>query len=211
LRDWDSGACLVMPTHSYCYPTRRGDLTVFSVEGTPSAVGAVTEHFRKCDGVVRSWHPSHSVAALGSLAEDLCAGHERCNTPCGKGTPYARLLAQDCAVLMFGVTFENYTLFHTAEDEACVEYLYRDRSFYYVVDAGDHMRQSRTELLRSKKQNMDVERRFRCMNNWFENRGLLKRVRLGLGELSFVPYAAEANAGLVKELKGDPYFLTAKH
>ncbi|HEX2458891.1 MAG TPA: AAC(3) family N-acetyltransferase, partial [Vicinamibacterales bacterium] len=58
------GGTLAMPAFSMkgtMEGTLRAD-TVFDVKETPSTVGAVTEAFRKRSGVVRSLHPTHSVA-----------------------------------------------------------------------------------------------------------------------------------------------------
>jgi aminoglycoside N3'-acetyltransferase len=35
-------------------------------------IGGLTELFLKLPGVVRSWHPTHSVAALGKEAHEFC-------------------------------------------------------------------------------------------------------------------------------------------
>ena len=42
--------------------------------------------------MLRSIHATHSLAALGSYAKELCSDHYRQDTPCGAATPYARLL-----------------------------------------------------------------------------------------------------------------------
>src|SRR5262249_53188787 len=124
LRDWIGGANLVMPTHSYCYPRAHGTLPLFSTATTPSVVGAISEYFRAVRGVLRSCHPSHSVACMGPLTETLCSAHDASETPCGTGTPYARLIDADCAVLLFGAKFDAYTFFHSAEHDAGVPYQY---------------------------------------------------------------------------------------
>src|SRR5262249_32343447 len=142
------------------------DLPIFSVEGTPSVIGAISEKFRRYPGVVRSRHASHSLTCMGPMAKAICEGHERCATPCGSGTPYAKLLAMDGVVLLFGVKLDSYTLFHTAEDEAAVPYQYYVEPFRYVLcDQSGSIRGFRT-----RRQNMNVLRRFRSMENWFENR-----------------------------------------
>src|SRR5215831_12542887 len=72
---------LAMPAHSW-ERAGKGDFT-FDVRKTPSCVGAISESFRKIPGVVRSLHPTHSVAALGPRAGFLTEGHENASTPCG--------------------------------------------------------------------------------------------------------------------------------
>ena len=124
LREWSAGANLAMPAHSYCYRGRCGACPIFDVQRSPSVVGAITETFRRQAAVQRSLHPTHSLACKGPGAARLIAGHELCDTPCGAGTPYEKLVAEDASVLMFGVSLNSYTLFHTAEHAAAVPYLY---------------------------------------------------------------------------------------
>src|SRR6476660_317534 len=75
---------------------------VFDARTTPSRMGLLTELFRRQPGTVRSVHPTHSVAAFGPMAEQLIADHHLTKTPCGKGTPYGRLLDTDGHILFMG-------------------------------------------------------------------------------------------------------------
>ena len=96
---------LLMPT----MPFRGGAIEyarsdpVFDARHTVSQMGLITEVFRRSRGVVRSLHPTHSVAAWGRCAELMIAGHEQADTPCGRRSPYARLLEQDGKILLAGV------------------------------------------------------------------------------------------------------------
>src|SRR5262245_61873501 len=58
---------LVLPTHSW--EQMEAGCRLFDVRHTACCVGAIPESFRGCPGVVRSLHPTHSVAALGPRAE----------------------------------------------------------------------------------------------------------------------------------------------
>src|ERR1035437_3318515 len=129
LHNWVGGRNLVMPSHTCCYPEPNGDTPIFDPQVTASVVGQVTDFFWRQPGAVRSLHPTHSMAAIGPDAEGICANHESCDTPCGKGTPYERLIEQDCATLMFGVTMNVYTFFHTAEDAAGLPFLYEEQPY----------------------------------------------------------------------------------
>ena len=44
-------------------------------------MGMLTELFRRMKGVHQSLHPTHGVAALGPLAAEMTAGHDRAATP----------------------------------------------------------------------------------------------------------------------------------
>jgi aminoglycoside 3-N-acetyltransferase len=206
LCEWVGDGTLVLPTHTYCYPGADGNVPVFRVAETPSQVGVITERFRQLPGVVRSNHPSHSLACLGPNAQALAAGHERCNTPCGAGTPYEKLVRSDCAVLMFGARLDAYTLFHTTEDAAGVPYLYYPEPFDLKI-VGPEGAVLRVPTWR---QDARVPRRFIRMDEWLEARGLLSRKRLGMGELLFVPHARSVHEAVVEALRENPFFLVAE-
>jgi aminoglycoside 3-N-acetyltransferase len=89
---------------------------VFDVRRTPSRMGILSELFRRMPGVLRSVHPTHSVAAWGEPARGLIADHHRAATPCGRGTPYHRLIEVGGRVLFLGTGIEPMTLFHAAEE-----------------------------------------------------------------------------------------------
>ena len=203
LREWIDARTLVLPTHTYCYPDTDGNAPVYDACSTPSVVGRITDDFWRQPGTVRSVHPTHSLAASGPDAPAICADHELCDTPCGKGTPYERLVDHDSSALMFGVSMNAYTFFHTAEDAAGLPYLYEDSpySLLYRDKAGG------VNTLKMWRHNMQIARRFAETRDRLEARGLLVSRSLGLGELLYLPHAAEVHAALLGELKRDPFFL----
>ena len=205
LREWCSGSTLVMPTHTYCYPDSQGNVVAFDPSATPSVVGIVTDCFWRERGSLRSRHPTHSLAAQGPLAEALIAGHENCETPCGPGSPYERLVEWSAGVLMFGATLNSYTLFHTAEDAADVSYLYEPRRYELKSVKPSGAIQS----VKTKRHDMSVERRFAKIDGWLEGQGLLHRRLLGRGELLWIPDAAAAHRALVEKLRHDSLFLVS--
>jgi len=111
---------LAMPAHSW-RAVNSGSRT-FSVLDTPSCVGLTCETFRLLDGVKRSLHPTHSIAALGRDADWLSQGHEDAASPCGDGTPYEKLVEKSAQVLFVGTDLSSNTLFHTIETLAALPY-----------------------------------------------------------------------------------------
>lgn len=205
LETWNKGGTIAMPTHSYCYPSATGISPVFDLQSTSSLVGAISDAFWKQRGVQRSLHPTHSLACEGSGAAELVAGHEDCDTPCGRGTPYERLIDQDAAVLMFGATMNSYTFFHTAEDVAEVPYLYEKDKVKLRMRAREG---SEREML-MRKHDMTIARSFSEKARWIEERGLLRRVALGRGELLLLSHSRLVHDALTEQLREDPWFLTA--
>lgn len=206
LRQWSNLRNLVMPTHTYCYPDATGQTPLFDVTSTPSLVGAITDYFWRQNGVIRSLHPTHSLAAEGPGSDALCSGHDRCDTPCGTGTPYHRLVTDDCGVLMFGANMSTYTLFHTAEDAASVPYLYESQPYTLrIKDAAGNERP-----FPMRRQDYRVTRRFDAMADWLESRDLLRRLKLGRAELLWLPHALAVHEVILRELRSDPLFFVAR-
>jgi aminoglycoside 3-N-acetyltransferase len=198
------GDTLCLPTHTYCYPLSRSEPPPkFDPLTTRSVVGEITNFFWQQEGVCRSVHPTHSLAARGPKAAELCRGHELCQTPCGPGTPYERLVESDAAVLMFGVTMNTYTLFHTAEDAAGCPYLYEPQPYDLVALDGE----GHEHAVRMYRQDMSVRRRFAAMDRVLERAGLLRRGSLGHGELLFIPSARRVHEFMLARLAEDPFFL----
>lgn len=90
---------------------------VFDVAKTPSQMGMITEIFRRIPGVVRSVHPTHSVAAWGACAGEMVRDHHAAKTPCGMNSPFARLKPVSGKILLWGVGIEAMTFFHALEEE----------------------------------------------------------------------------------------------
>ena len=204
LRSWITDrAALALPTHTWSYPDATGVAPVFDYRSTPSVVGTITNHFWRQPGVVRSQHPSHSLACTGPNAAELCRDHELRETPCGAGTPYLKIAEGNSSVLMFGATMDSYTLFHTAEDSADVPYLYMSQQFTLRTKGDDDVVRS----LQMWRQDMGVARRFAATADWLSEQGLLIRRKLGLGELLFIPNARALHETMVQTMRRDPLFL----
>ena len=103
--------------------TLTGWFEPFDADKTPSAVGEITEKFRRRENAHRSLHPVHSVAAIGKHAEYITAGHDKCETGCGAGTPYYKLRDMDGKVMLLGVDMDRNTIMHSLEEEINALYL----------------------------------------------------------------------------------------
>ena len=105
---------LLLPTHTW--KNINEDNPVYDPAVTPSCVGILTNLFLKRDGVIRSLHPTHSMAGIGVSAKEYLAGEEYNNTPCTPGGCYDRL--KDCGgkILLIGVGNERNTYIHSVEE-----------------------------------------------------------------------------------------------
>jgi aminoglycoside 3-N-acetyltransferase len=86
-------------------------------------VGKIPQLFMKRKGVLRSAHPSHSVAGTGPLAEKCLSGHGEADAPTGKNSPFAKLLEFKGKILHFGSGLDCTTYLHFLEDEMSLPYL----------------------------------------------------------------------------------------
>lgn len=114
LMEYMQPGLLVLPSHTW--NNVRSSNPVMDVLYTPTCVGVLTEMFRKREGVRRSLHPTHSVAAYGKGAEEFVSGDEKLNTPCGKGGAYYKLWERDAQILQIGVNFSSNTFIHGIEE-----------------------------------------------------------------------------------------------
>ena len=103
--------------------TLTGWFAPFDAATSPSAVGYLSEVFRKRPGVLRSLHPVHSVCAYGKNAAFITEGHEHCKTGCGEGTPYLKIRDLGGKALLLGVDMDRNTVMHSLEEAIDAKYL----------------------------------------------------------------------------------------
>ena len=102
------------PTHTWAQMSE--EYSLFDPEEEPACVGIIPNIFRKREGVVRSLHPTHSIAAYGPRAEEYVKGEENVITPCQPGGCWSRLLDEDAKILMLGCTHIRNTFIHAVEE-----------------------------------------------------------------------------------------------
>lgn len=123
---------LLMP--ALTYETVRSPHLVFDLRATPSCVGIIPETFRLRPGTRRSLHPTHSVCAVGPLADELLAPHARDSTPCGPNSPFHRLPEFGGQILMLGCGLPPNTSMHAIEELVEPPYLLGSSITYTLTD-----------------------------------------------------------------------------
>ncbi len=101
----------------------NGIRPLFDVKTSPSEMGLLTETVRNWPGARRSNHPTHSIAAIGPLAEELTANHRQAWGPVtshgtdavGFDSPWDRMYKLNVWILLIGVSFGNCTMLHHAQ------------------------------------------------------------------------------------------------
>lgn len=114
LMEFFAEGLLLLPTHTWRFINEEN--RVFDVRRSPCCVGILPELFRQRPGVVRSLHPTHSMAAYGKGAAAYIEGELNANTPCTPGGCYDRLRAAHGKVLLLGVTHARNTFIHSVEE-----------------------------------------------------------------------------------------------
>jgi aminoglycoside N3'-acetyltransferase len=195
---------LFLPTHTYCYPPSSDQpAPVFDARTTPSQTGLLAETFRRRPAAIRSIHSTHSLTGEGPLAAEICAGHYNCETPCGEGTPFSRLVHRGAGALMLGVSFRYYTPFHTAEWESGSSFAYEANEMNCLRFIDEN---GKLQTRMSKRHNRIVPR-YHEAGALLERKGFVRRCAVGRSDLLFVPDMSKVHAFLIQRLRQIPDFL----
>ena len=112
--EYFSEGLFMTPTHTWAQMSEEYNL--FDPESEPACVGIIPNIFMKRTGVLRSLHPTHSVAAYGRNAAEYIRGEELCTTPCTPGGCWNRLYEENARILLLGVTHIRNTYIHAVEE-----------------------------------------------------------------------------------------------
>ena len=117
--DFFQDGLFMTPTHTW--DQMSAEYSVFDRETEPACVGIIPNVFRKREGVVRSLHPTHSIAAYGKNAEEFIKGEENATSPCPPGGCWDRLREIDAKILLLGVTHTRNTYIHSVDEVMEIE------------------------------------------------------------------------------------------
>ena len=105
---------IALPAHSWDAIGEKHN--IFDPEKEPSCVGILTEIFRKRKGVIRSLHPTHSIAIMGKDAEAFVKDEHLIDTPCGRTGCWGKLLDMDFKIMFLGCGTKCNTYIHGVEE-----------------------------------------------------------------------------------------------
>lgn len=132
LSDYMKEGLLVLPTHTW--KDINAENPKYYVEDSPSCIGILPELFRKRPEVVRSLHPTHSVAALGKGSVEFTTGDERHDTPCARESAWGKLYDDNATIMLLGVDLRRNTFIHGVEEWADIQgRLSKDKEMLYTV------------------------------------------------------------------------------
>lgn len=180
---------------------------VFDLRRTPSAMGLVSEFFRRRDGVLRSLHPTHPVLVYGPRAAWFVEGHEHSLYPCGPETPFGRLLECGGKAVFFNVPFVFLTFFHYLEHVVSPRLgfpLYTEEPFEVPVIDGSGLRGTVTTHVFSPE--AIKRRRFPVLESWLRGRGTIRRVKVGASYLLAADLREIANTVEEMAARGEYFY-----
>lgn len=105
---------VALPSHSWS--AINAEHNIFDPEKEPSCVGILTEIFRKRKGVLRSLHPTHSIAIMGKDKEYFVRDEHLIDTPCGRKGCWGKLLDMDFKIMFLGCSTKRNTYLHGVEE-----------------------------------------------------------------------------------------------
>jgi aminoglycoside 3-N-acetyltransferase len=143
----------------------------FDVKRTPSQVGLITEVFRRMPDVVRSYHPTHSVAGWGKHAGELLGAHHL-GGAFGEHSPLYKL--RRCGGLVVGLGTglrDSFTILHVPEEvhPRAAEHFFEDRKRTMTIAADGKEIPYKFRALRA-----DVQRNYDRVENCLIREGILR-------------------------------------
>lgn len=180
LMEYFAPGLLMTPTHTWRQMSES--YNVFDPATEPSCVGLLTNLFMKRPGVVRSLHPTHSIAAYGPEAAAYVQGEENMTTPCAPEGVWGRLLEKKGKVLLVGVTHARNTYIHAVEEMLDVPERLTEKPVEFVIVMPDGSRKTVHVHRHYNPVEPHISERFdKLMEGYFET-GAALRGKLGDAE-----------------------------
>lgn len=167
---------LIFPTHTWAQINDK--YNVFNPLTEPSCVGLLSNLFFKRPGVVRSWHPTHSVAALGKDAESYIEGEEQWDTPCPRYGCWGKLYDRTAKILFLGCSLRSNTFLHGVEEWNRIPLRLADKYQYLKIIAPNGQEIDRP-LYRHHNPFCDVSENYCKMEAPLINAGVAKKGLVG--------------------------------
>ncbi len=191
---------IVVPTHTWDVVNKRQP--VWHQTLTPSHVGVLTNRLRMRKEAIRSIHPTHSVAAIGSRAREFCEAHEGDDSPCSPTSPYGRLIENKGKVLLLGVDLTRCTLIHCLEEMAGLGEIWSltpPEPRFCILANGEMI-----SVLARAHQNYKSANYDRVESALIKE-GILNRMNIGRSQMRILDAAALADY-LVPRFRNDPHY-----
>jgi len=179
--DYLKDGLLVFPTHTW--EQMNEHYNYFDYEKEPSCVGVLTNLFMKREGVCRSLHPTHSVAAFGENATEFVSGEEFSHTPCPRNGCWGKLYDMDAKILFIGCTLKSNTLIHGVEEWCKIPNRLTQNTHKYLIKGRDgSVMESR--FYRHDSPHGDVSKNYGKLKTPLVKTGIAKKGTFGNAEVT---------------------------
>lgn len=181
LMEFFKDGLLLAPTHTWNQMSE--EYNVFDNKKEPACVGIIPNVFMKKPGVVRSLHPTHSIAAYGKRAAEYIKGEENAKTPCPPNGCFGRLKDENAKILLVGVTHIRNTYIHSVEEMLNVPDRFTEKPVTFKIVMPDNTLKSADVYRHYNKEaeakGQVISDSFDEMKELFYKRGAAENVRLG--------------------------------
>ena len=177
LLEYFSEGLVMVPTHTWKQMSE--EYSLFDRETEPVCVGIIPELFRKRPGVVRSLHPTHSMAVYGKGAKEYIQGEENCTTPCPPDGCWGRLKDIKAKILLLGVTHTRNTYIHSIEESFEIPERFTEQQVRFQVKLPDGNIKDVDMYRHYNKVDPHISEHYDIMKEGYEKTGAAKSVRLG--------------------------------
>lgn len=172
-----SEGLLMTPAHTWAQMSESHNL--FDPACEPACVGIIPNLFLKREGVVRSLHPTHSIAAWGKSAKAYIQGEENSTTPCAPGGCWDRLRKIEAKILLVGVTHSRNTFIHSVEEVYKVPDRFTKEPTYFQVKLADGTLKEVAMYRHYNPQTAHISESYDKLMEAFYETGAAKKVQLG--------------------------------
>ncbi|GGI65178.1 hypothetical protein GCM10011482_08320 [Enterococcus alcedinis] len=131
LKETVSKGTLIIPTFSY--ENVHPEQPAFNVTTTPVCIGILPETMRLSKDVIRSVHPTHSLAVWGKDAQSFTENHYKDHTPVGVNSPLSEAYRRGGKIIMLGAPFARNTSLHGVEEKILPDYLFTTNYDYDIT------------------------------------------------------------------------------
>ena len=191
---------IVVPAFTFSHAAKPDP--VFDPVNDPSEMGRISEEVRTRSGARRSNHLLHSVAALGTKAQEVTGSHGP-SAWAGDG-PFWKLFQMDAYILMLGVPYLRCTFFHVVEQLVVAPYREWVERDARVRERDGTERPLPTLIFKPKPGFAGND--FNKFGAILEDRGLSRVSGVGNAVATLFPAGATLEAG-VEEYRRDPMLL----
>lgn len=180
LLEYFSEGLVMVPTHTW--KQMSAEYNVFDPKTEPACVGIIPNIFMKRPGVLRSLHPTHSMAVYGKGASEYIKGEENITTPCAPEGCWGRLKAVNAKILLVGVTHARNTFIHAVEEMYDVPERFTEKPVGFEIKMPDGTLKPANVYRHYNRFAPHISEHFDKMLEGYEATGAARKVRFGDAE-----------------------------